>query len=144
MRYAEATDIEPIEFRIQADKNRQSSTNSVGVLYQDLDTFYLNTRHENERRLSAMESAMRSVALSLDAYNQLLDVGIAKETARFILPLATQTMFYMSGTIRSWIHMINLREDPHSQLEAQLIATEMRNIFCSELPIISKALGWTK
>ena len=72
----------------------------------------------------------------------MLKVGIAKECARFVLPLATPTKMYMNGTVRSWIHYINLRESNGTQKEHMDIAQQCKNIFIQELPLISEALGW--
>jgi thymidylate synthase (FAD) len=68
--------------------------------------------------------------------------GIAKECARFILPLATPTRLYMSGTARSWIHYINLRSGHGTQKEHMIIAEECKTIFIEQFPTIGKALGW--
>lgn len=75
-------------------------------------------------------------------YEEALQIGIAKECARFLLPLSTQTTIYMNGNIRSWITYIMLRTDPSTQLEHREIAEECKKIFKEQLPIISKALGW--
>ena len=68
--------------------------------------------------------------------------GVAKECARFVLPLATPTRMYMNGTIRSWIHYINLRTENGTQKEHMDVALECKDIFIKQLPIISEALGW--
>jgi len=75
-------------------------------------------------------------------YDQLLEAGVAREQARMILPLATATKIHMTGSIRSWIHFLELRDDSHAQKEIQLIAKEIKRIFISEFPIISKALEY--
>jgi len=68
--------------------------------------------------------------------------GIAKECARFVLPLATPTRLYMSGSVRSWIHYIELRSSNGTQKEHRLIAEEIKEIFSQQFPIVSEALGW--
>jgi thymidylate synthase (FAD) len=68
--------------------------------------------------------------------------GIAKECARFVLPLATPTRLYMSGNIRNWIHYIELRSSNGTQKEHMIIANNCRGIFIEQFPIISEALGW--
>ena len=68
--------------------------------------------------------------------------GIAKECARFILPLATPTRLYMSGSLRSWITYIDLRSGNGTQKEHMIIANECKNIFVQQFPIIGEALGW--
>ena len=75
-------------------------------------------------------------------YQGLLDDGVARETARMILPLCTKTKIHMTGSIRSWIHFLALRDDKHAQKEIQLIAQEIKRIFVEEFPIISKALKY--
>jgi len=75
-----------------------------------------------------------------NVYQELLDKGIAKECARRILPLCTPTTLYMNGTIRSWIHYIELRSANGTQKEHQDIALKIKNIFTKQLPIISEAL----
>lgn len=139
LRYAEATDFEPIEIREQADHNRQSSE----------DVFDPDIRHPIQidtithyELASAIIKEHQETTEKL--YQELLDAGVAREVARFILPLNTQTRMYMTGNMRSWIHMIQLRDDPHAQKEAQLIAQECRKIFVEQFPITSKALGWTQ
>lgn len=75
-------------------------------------------------------------------YEEALDKGIAKEQARFLLPQCTKTRMYMNGTIRSWIHYINLRQGNGTQKEHMDIAEQCKEVFCAELPIIAKAMGW--
>ncbi len=77
-------------------------------------------------------------------YDLMLKDGIAKECARFILPLATPTRIYMSGSVRSWIHYIDLRSANGTQKEHQDIALKCKNIFITRFPIIAEALKWTK
>ena len=75
-------------------------------------------------------------------YNNLLDSGVAKECARFILPLATPTRIYMTGSCRSWIHYINLRSSNGTQEEHRLIAEDARVVFKEVFPEVAKALEW--
>jgi thymidylate synthase (FAD) len=77
-------------------------------------------------------------------YNNLISAGVAKESARFILPLTTETTMYMQGSIRSWIHYINLRSQQNTQKEHRDIAEACRQIFIEEFPNISVALEWTQ
>ena len=72
----------------------------------------------------------------------MLTDGVAKECARFVLPLATPTRMYMNGTVRSWIHYINLRTANGTQKEHMDVANQCKDIFTKQLPIISEALGW--
>ena len=72
----------------------------------------------------------------------MLDEGIAKECARFVLPLATPTRLYMSGTVRSWIHYIDLRSGNGTQKEHREIAERCKEIFSYYFPITAKALNY--
>jgi len=118
-RYAEATELEPIEFRMQAATNRQSSTDLAN----------------NE----ALESeANELLNKSKDLYKRMIEQGIAKESARFILPLNTQTRIYMKGSVRSWIHYLQIRCDGHTQKEHRQIAEGIKTIFATVFPNISK------
>ena len=122
-RYSEAQELEPLKLRKQADKNRQSSSDNF------TDSL-LTTK--------VREHTARSISL----YNSLISAGVAKESARFILPLATETTMYMQGSIRSWIHYIDLRSQENTQQEHREIAEACRQIFIDEFPNISIALGW--
>lgn len=73
-------------------------------------------------------------------YKEMVSQGIAKECARNILPLGTQTRLYMNGSIRSWIHYLQLRESSETQLEHREIAIAIKKIFCKEFPIIGEAV----
>ena len=75
-------------------------------------------------------------------YDQMLQDGIAKECARFILPLATPTRLYMSGSVRSWMHYIQLRSANGTQKEHMDIANRCKDIFSEQFPTISEALNW--
>lgn len=142
-RYAVVQNIEPIEFRLQAEKNRQSSTTPVGRLYQDENgafTIDLEDNSEDYRRW--LEKVAINMATTYDLYNEGLKLGLARECTSMILPFAMQTTMYMTGNIRSWIHLLDVRDDGHAQKEAQLIAKEIKKQFIEQLPIISKALGY--
>ena len=75
-------------------------------------------------------------------YKDMLDAGIAKECARFVLPLATPTKLYMTGSCRSWIHYINLRSGHGTQKEHMDIANECKKIFSKQFPVVAEALVW--
>jgi thymidylate synthase (FAD) len=72
----------------------------------------------------------------------LIENGIAKEVARMVLPLTTQTTMYMKGSLRSWIHYIELRTQENTQKEHRLIADESKKIFINNFPVIAEALEW--
>ncbi len=126
-RYAKVTEIEPIQLRKQAEKNRQSSS----------DTFDPTLGHEEE---TASEVIKTHLDASQELYTVLIAHGVAKECARMVLPLSTQTRIYMKGSVRSWIHYLQIRCDEHTQLEHREIANLIRDIFSEEFPAISNAL----
>jgi len=80
---------------------------------------------------------------TFDYYEYLLDCGVAKECARSILPLGTPTRLYQSGTIRSFIHYVEVRAGIETQLEHRLIAQDIKRIFVEQLPAVAEALEWT-
>ena len=128
-RYADSNllgQIELPELRRQDTKNRQNSID-------DLDP-------EVVEKLNKQMNTLFSSALSL--YNQMLEKGIAKECARFVLPLATPTRIYMTGSARSWIHYINLRSGHGTQKEHMDIANEAKSIFVEQFPSIAEAMEW--
>ncbi len=129
-RYADtnllAEEIPMFDLRSQDLKNRQNS----------IDDIPKNKKADLQARIAEY------FVDSMDLYNELLANGIAKECARFVLPLATPTRLYMSGSIRSWIHYIDLRSAHGTQKEHMDIVEECRNIFKEEFPIISEALQW--
>jgi len=114
------------KLRKQDLKNRQNSTD-------DLDEFIVqNFELEMEKLFNS----------SMDLYNRMLDSGVAKECARFVLPLATPTRLYMTGSCRSWVHYINLRSAHGTQKEHMDIAHKCREIFVEKFPNVSEALEW--
>ena len=128
-RYADSNllgQIELPELRRQDTKNRQNSID-------DLDD-------EVVEKLNKQMNTLFSSALSL--YNQMLEKGIAKECARFVLPLATPTRIYMTGSARSWIHYIKLRSGHGTQKEHMDIANEAKSIFVEQFPSIAEAMEW--
>lgn len=141
-RYAAVTDLEDSEFRLQAEKNRQSSTLEIGAVKNN--GYFI----EEYSATSEQKEWLRKVAINFqetqELYKEGLELGVAKECARMILPMSTETTIYMTGSIRSWIHLIMIRDDAHAQKEVQLIAKEMKRIFIEELPIISVALDYSK
>ena len=114
------------KLRKQDTKNRQNSTD-------DLDEFLVQG-FELE-----MEIQFRN---AMDLYNKMLESGVAKECARFVLPLATPTRLYMTGSCRSWVHYITLRSAHGTQKEHMDIAEECRRIFTEQFPAVSEALEW--
>jgi len=114
------------ELRRQDTKNRQNSID-------DIDQY---TKQEYDRKMKIHFDA------AMNLYQEMLDAGIAKECARFVLPLATPTKIYMSGSCRSWIHYINLRSANGTQKEHMDIALECKEIFKEVFPSVAEALEW--
>jgi thymidylate synthase (FAD) len=81
-------------------------------------------------------------AHSNNLYKRLLEAGVAKECARFVLPLATPTRIYMTGSCRSWIHYIDLRSAHGTQKEHMVIAEQCREIFKEQFPAVAEAMEW--
>jgi len=129
-RYSNATEHEDIELRLQGNKNRQVGENLIPITHP---------AYEEINHLIA-----ESISISQHCYETMIDNGIAKEVARMVLPLNTQTTLYMKGTLRSWIHYIQLRTEQNTQKEHRQIAEKCKKIFVKEFPIISEALEWTK
>ena len=129
-RYASSTSLGKIptpEYRRQDTKNRQNSTD-------DLDPFLKQTLELQTQTLFDSATAL---------YEQMLADGVAKECARMVLPLATPTRIYMTGSCRSWIHYINLRSAHGTQKEHMDIAEGCREVFIEQFPTVSEALGWS-
>lgn len=142
-RYAKVENIENIEFRLQAETNRQSSTSVIGGIRFKEGDFFIDLDTDNKELRSWVAEVANYLEEGLLLYKQGIELGVAKECARMILPMATQTTLYMTGSIRSWIHFLQIRDDAHAQKEIQLIAKDIKAIFIKELPIISKALEFT-
>ena len=129
-RYADSSllgDTIPLpELRKQDLKNRQNSTD-------DMDE--RKVKWYNYRMEKHFKEGMK-------LYQAMLKDGVAKECARFVLPLATPTRLYMTGSVRSWVHYVELRSGHGTQKEHMDIANACKDIFCKEFPIVAEALGW--
>ena len=130
-RYADSSllgDTIPLpELRRQDTKNRQNSIDDVDPLMQQNFEIKMQQHFDTAMKL----------------YKEMLDSGIAKECARFVLPLATPTRLYMTGSCRSWIHYINLRSAHGTQKEHIEIVQKCRKIFVEQFPSVAEALEWT-
>jgi thymidylate synthase (FAD) len=80
----------------------------------------------------------------MNLYKEMLDASIAKECARFVLPLACPTKIYMTGSVRSWIHYIDLRSANGTQKEHMDLALGAKEIFCEQFPAVAEAMEWNK
>ena len=129
MRYADCSLLGAIplnELRQQDKKNRQNSTDT-------LDEF-IKQKHEHAMQEHFIDA--------VELYQSMLDDGVAKECARFVLPLATPTRIYMTGSCRSWVHYINLRSANGTQAEHAAIAMECKEVFREVFPDVADALYW--
>ena len=129
-RYADTklldTQIPVPDLRSQDTKNRQNSNDDI----------------PQEKKEEYQALIARHFEDSMNLYNALLSEGVAKECARFVLPLATPTRLYMTGSCRSWIHYINLRSAHGTQREHMDVVEKARSIFTEQFPSVSEALGW--
>jgi len=129
-RYADSTELQlelPVpELRRQDTKNRQNSTDDLPA---DVSISF-NVKIEEHFKQA------------IEIYQDMLNSGVARESARFVLPQATQTRLYMSGSVRSWIHYIDLRSAHGTQAEHKQIAEQCKCIMASEFPTIASALDW--
>lgn len=122
-RYSTATEIHPIQLRKQGKTNRQSSEDIIEnyTLERDVEQHFANSKM---------------------LYDKLIKQGVSRETARDVLPLSTETTMYMKGSVRSWIHYLELRCSPDTQKEHRQIAEGIKSIFINQFPNISEALEW--
>jgi thymidylate synthase (FAD) len=123
-RYAYVTEIEPIELRMQATKNRQSSTEVFNPVIEKAGSIELRAD------MLIRDHIQKTKAL----YEELVGVGVAKESARMVLPMATQSKIYMNGTLRSWLSYLNLRLKEDTQKEHREIAYAIAEILGNEFP----------
>ena len=119
-------DIPLPELRSQDEKNRQNSIDDVDPAV--VEKFNARMRKHFDA--------------SIDLYTEMLRAGIAKECARFVLPLATPTRLYMTGSVRSWIHYIDLRSAHGTQKEHMDLVENVRKVFIQQFPVVSQALDW--
>jgi thymidylate synthase (FAD) len=129
-RYADANELGSAvvpHLRRQDFKNRQNSIDDLTP--DDIGNYY--------RRISQIFEDAEHL------YSEMVSNGVAKECARNVLPLATKTKLYMNGTLRSWLHFIDLRTGPETQMEHRQIAEECKKIFTTQFPVVSEAM-WGK
>ena len=124
LRYAQAVDAPIPQIRRQDEKNRQNSIDDIPF----------------ELRAKYYDKINQHFEQGFDLYEEMLAAGVAKETARAVLPLNTATRLYMSGTIRSWLHYVDLRGDNGTQLEHMKIARSIGEILDDEVPTIARAM----
>ena len=131
-RYADTNLLDSVipvpDLRSQDLKNRQNSNDDI----------------PQEKKEEYQALIARHFSEAMDLYNALLQEGVAKECARFVLPLATPTRIYMTGSVRSWIHYIDLRSAHGTQKEHMDVAEGVRSIFTEQFPVVAEALDWAK
>ena len=125
-RYASPSDAIVYPARKQGATNRQATTEDVDDPLQEWWT----------------AAQCRMIDLAFEYYEKAIDAGIARESARFILPESTVTKIIIAGTLRSWIHYFELRCDPHTQLEHRILAEAMREGLAAHFPTVAEACGW--
>ena len=137
-------------FTFQEFSQRYANTNLLGTIpVPDLRRQDKKNRQNSiddipEKQTSFLQKEIAAYfAEGIDLYNELIREGVAKECARFVLPLATPTRIYMTGSVRSWIHYIELRSAHGTQKEHMDIAEACRQIFIGQFPIVSTALNWS-
>lgn len=123
-RYAHTTGLQNIEWRLQGKTNRQVGE-ELFEISSELQDVISNIQNK-----------------SIELYETLVKTGVAKECARMILPLNTSTTLYMTGTVRSWMHYLELRTKEDTQKEHRNIAEQIKKIFIKEFPATSCALNW--
>ena len=131
-RYADTNLLDSVipvpDLRSQDLKNRQNSNDDI----------------PQEKKEEYQALIARHFSEAMDLYNALLQEGVAKECARFVLPLATPTRIYMTGSVRSWVHYIDLRSAHGTQKEHMEVAEGVRKIFAEQFPTVAEALDWAK
>lgn len=151
----EGSMLEPVQVRKQAESNRQSSTEVLGNMsfnaYQNMGVgpqvvgFGMSHFEEGSKEAHVV-GWMSEVQFLLNRLQRVyllgLEAGVARECARMILPMCTKTRIHMTGSIRSWIHFLEIRDDEHAQKEIQDVAKAIKQIFVEQLPIISRALNY--
>jgi thymidylate synthase (FAD) len=123
-RYSEVSTVEPLEWRMQGKTNRQVGDGEVDLTPE-------------------LASKVRDAQVSAQVvYKNLIAAGVAKECARMVLPMNSSTTIYAKGSVRSWIHYLEVRCSEHTQKEHRDIALAIRDIFSAQFPYVAEALGY--
>jgi len=143
---------------IQLLRHRSFTFQEFSQRYQDVQTisedmyegFNLRKQHANNRQSSDQDIDYSQnffydlindhLSNTTKLYNKMLEYGVSRETARMILPMCTKTKIRMTGSVRSWIHFLEVRTESHAQLEMQELAKEIKKLVYNELPVIANAL----
>lgn len=135
-RYSEVLTSRPVELRKQGETNRQVGDELIDPVIMD-EWFAEMTR-------PASGLIQDYIDFSFKIYQRLISIGVAKESARMILPQSTETTMYMSGSLRSWIHYIELRTQKETQKEHREVAEGCKKVFIEQCPTLAEALKWKK
>ena len=123
-RYSEVSSTHDLEWRLQGKTNRQVGDENITLDH------------------SLSDKVVKLINFTKETYKELIDNGVAKECARMILPLGTETTLFMAGTLRSWIHYIGLRKEHNTQKEHRDVALAAQAIIVKEFPVVAAALKW--
>lgn len=142
-RYSISDQLETIDFRLEHKKNRQSSTDSIGWILQSFGNILGEFSEDiTEEQEEALLNSIDALDQTFHAYKGLIDSGIAKESARMILPMSSRTLIHISGTLRDLLSFLNVRLDHHAQKEVQEIAMRIGEELEKELPLVFEQLNW--
>lgn len=128
------------EFHVPDLFRKQDKKNKQGSIINNGDSKYVDTYNAQEYQYDIQ-------SINVDAYSQyksMVDDGVTREQARFVLPQSMYTSFYMTGNLRNWLHFIELRDDSHAQWEVQIYAREIRKIIEEYTPLTTIAITETK
>lgn len=117
-----------LHLRKQAVKNRQSSTEEI----------------PRAQSLAFQQEIDDVVGQMITVYERMLEAGVARECARYILPMGMMSRLYMTGSARSWIHFLQVRTQEDVQKETREVALAIQRLFVEHFPLCGEALGWTK
>lgn len=138
-RYSKSNKIDPIEFRLEHKTNRQSSTRAVGWVNEDFSVSFNDCTPQQKKAILKASNVLENAN---KVYEELLNSGIAKETARSILPMNSQTYLHMTGNLRDWLSFLNVRCDRHAQKEIRDIATAIGEELEKHHPKSFENLDW--
>lgn len=146
-RYSEVVDFEPIRFRKEHKTKRQSSTDSIADIFFTPDYYIIGYDKDNgnsEKIEIFMEKVAKNLKKTQRLYKKGLDLGIAKETMRMILPECASTTLTFNGSLRSWLTFLNVRMDHHAQKECRDIAEKIGEELEKLFPNIFSVIDWKK
>ena len=136
-RYSDKVVFENIELRREHATNRQSSTEVFNPIVEG----NYDTIQEDIQADILIGDLLKQIE---EAYQGLIEAGVAKECARMILPECTQTTLTFNGSLRSWLSFLNVRCDHHAQKEIQELATLVGEILEQEMPKVFSSINWKK